>query len=138
MLGQWIEIGLLGSISGNTSAIAQSAASPEFVKEANWLANGFFVEIRRDSRLIRFMFDASMLSLTTMTYFGAVDFNSSPVKTSIVIVIIWMIINKYFKQSAARKALNQAWSIIREKQVKQDTITEMMYQAAQVRMKVIN
>lgn len=137
MIGEIFEIGLLAGINGNTSAAAHAAAMPEFAKEADWLANQYFIKIRRKSGPIRVLFDISMLSLTVMTCVGASKSQSANVFACIVIIVIWMSISKCIKQMAINKALNQAWATIKEKQMRQNTINEMLYQAAQIRLKAI-
>jgi hypothetical protein len=127
-----IEILLLSNISGNTSATAQVAALPEYAKEANFLTQGFFNEIRKKSRASRFYLNFGMTTVIGFLIWNHNGFRDSwwPV---IVLLLSWAIITTYFKNSAMSKANKRAWDIISQKRMKEEIIRETMFEAASKR-----
>jgi hypothetical protein len=128
-MGNLLEILLLGMISGNTSATAQAAAMPEYVKEANYLALSFYKEIRNKSKAARFYLNTGMTLINGFLIVTHDGFRDSwyPV---VALLLVWAIIAKFFQNSAWSKASAKAWRIIQDRRSKEDLIRETMFAAS--------
>jgi hypothetical protein len=126
-----IEGFFLAGIFNSTSQIAQMSAMPEFVKEADWLAKGFYSQIRRKSGVARFYLNTGMILAIGLLVTSGNDHN---IGLAVVLLFIWAFIASYFQKSAMKKASRYAWNIIQQKKLKEDHIRETMYQASAKRL----
>jgi hypothetical protein len=130
-----LQLLLLGGVAHNTAVTAANAAMPEYVKEANYLAQGFFQQLRRKYRFPRFVWNVGMIFTSGILFVGCL--NGENLGFILAAQLIgWYVINSYMSASAMNKALERAWSIINEKQNREEMIQNAMYSAAVNRLQL--
>lgn len=136
---EFFEILFLSRIASNTAISAQTAM-PEFVKEANWIAEGLYPQIRRDSGGRRFVINSVMFTATFFLSLRAmhqeVDADVIHVWVWLGVLLFWLFMAGASKARAQNQAMQAAWASINEKKMKEDIIRDTMYQAAQVRLRL--
>jgi hypothetical protein len=130
---EFFEILFLSRTASNAAAIAQNtalASMPEYVKEASFIAQGLYQQLRRDSAAIRFLRDLGMFitSIVIFAVWGIIPL--------VIALFLWLVVGSIGKAWAQQQAMAEAWAVGREKQMKEAAIREVMYDAAVSRLKL--
>jgi hypothetical protein len=132
---QGVEIALEAGILKNTANTAQAAMMPEHVKEAAWLSNGFYSIIRKKTIVPRKAFDGLIF---TGLFISITDYNTTHIEKNqsndivftIAVFVLWLFVSGVAKSRARAKANAQAWAIVNEKLMKENTIRDALFVTA--------
>jgi len=128
---------LLGiDIALKAGTIARNSAMPENIKEMNWIANGLNAtyqkqaEGRKAWRTLGFFIPLSLM--------GAIAVSGGILIIPIILIvfIMWCVFEIRANRRIWRRASEEAYQIMNEKEMKKNVINEAMYQAAAQRLQI--